>query len=257
MQRALFDLSDRVAVVTAGTAGLGLDIARALSKLGARVVVTSRSADTVDRHNAGRETDSDAVARQLDLKPENCGGFFDAVAKEFGGIHVLVNAAGGRFPAKPVEALGAEDFIDQLNANLISAFACAQSVVAAREKTGVESIVNLGSIHGVLAVDHRIYSDPSRQTPLDYACAKAALVQMTRYLAAYWAPLGVRVNCVSPGGIKRDQDDDFLARYGARVPMARMGEPREVAGAVAFLASAAGSYVTGENIMVDGGLHAW
>ena len=126
-----------------------------------------------------------------------------------------------------------------------------------RDKTNIRSIVNIGSIYGRHAVDHRIYETPDRQTPITYACAKAAVAQMTRYLAAQWAPLSVRVNCVSPGGVKRAQTAEFYRRYSSRIPMGRMAEPNEIAGAVAFLASDASNYITGVDLSVDGGLHVW
>ena len=129
--------------------------------------------------------------------------------------------------------------------------------MAAHDRAATRSIVNVGSIYGSLAVDHRIYEDAERQTPIGYALAKGALVQMTRYLAAYWAPQGVRVNCVSAGGIKRAQTPGFYANYSSRVPMARMAEAEEIASAVAFLAGDASSYITGVDLLVDGGLHVW
>jgi NAD(P)-dependent dehydrogenase (short-subunit alcohol dehydrogenase family) len=138
-----------------------------------------------------------------------------------------------------------------------TAFLCAQAVMSIHDKTKTSSIINIGSIYGSMAVDHRIYEDPSYQSPIAYACSKGALIQMTRYLAAYWAPRGVRVNCVSAGGIRGDQTPEFLARYNGRVPMARMAEAGEVSAAIAFLASDASSYMTGVDLPVDGGLHAW
>lgn len=258
LPRSPFDLTGQVAVVTAGCKGLGLDVARTLAALGARVIGTSRSADTVAACNATWAAEMPGLeARQLDFQSQSCDRLFAEIAAAHGGLHILVNCAGGRFPATTPEETTAADFLAEIEASVVTAFTCSQRLVAARESTKVRAIVNVGSVYGELAVDHRIYLDPAKQTPIAYAAAKAALVQMTRYLAAYWAPLGIRMNCVSPGGIKRAQAADFLARYGARVPMGRMGEASEIAGVVAFLASPASAYVTGENIMADGGLHVW
>ncbi len=254
----MFGLDGKVAVITAGCAGIGLEIGRTLARHGARVVATTRSAETADARNAEwRASGVSISARETNLSPESIAALVDEVAEAFDGLHVLVNCAGGRFAAKPVEATGPDDLRKEFEASVTTAFACSQAAVMARQKTAIESIVNIGSIYGTLAVDHRVYPDPGRQTSIAYACAKSALVQMTRYLATYWAPLKIRVNCVSPGGVAGGQTEDFLSRYCARVPMGRMAEAGEVAGAVAFLASAASSYVTGENLMVDGGLHAW
>ena len=115
----------------------------------------------------------------------------------------------------------------------------------------------MGSIYGHLAVDHRIYLTPAAQTGISYAIAKAGLSQMTQYLAAYWATKNIRVNCVSPGGIKREQDPAFLANYNQKVPMGRMAEPQEVATAVRFLVSDDSSYITGQDLLIDGGMHIW
>ena len=254
----MFELDGKVAVVTAGCAGIGLEVARLFCRLGATVVVTTRSARTANARNAEWKAAGLAIsAREASLSSSSIEALVADVADTFGGLHLLVNCAGGRFAAKPVEATEPDDLRKEFEASVATAFECSRAAVQARERTEIESIVNIGSIYGVLAVDHRIYPDPGRQTPIAYACAKSALVQMTRYLAAYWAPLKIRVNCVSPGGVARGQSEDFLSRYCARVPMARLAEASEVAGAVAFLASEASSYVTGENLMVDGGLHAW
>jgi NAD(P)-dependent dehydrogenase (short-subunit alcohol dehydrogenase family) len=156
-----------------------------------------------------------------------------------------------------VEEMTLDGFLDELRGTLASAFLCSQAVMSEHQATQTRSIVNIGSIYGILAVDHRIYSDLSRQTPIGYSCAKAGLVQMTKYLAAYWATRGVRVNCISAGGIAGKQSKEFLDRYNNRIPMARMATASEVAATVAFLASDASSYMTGTNLMVDGGLHIW
>jgi NAD(P)-dependent dehydrogenase (short-subunit alcohol dehydrogenase family) len=250
-----FELTGLTAVVTAGCAGVGAAIAETLAGSGARVVATSREAD---RAKAFEQTTKGRIAgRQLAFEDAAIRTFVGNVAEEFGSLDILVNGAAGRGAASTVEATGAEAMMEEFQDGCVTALLCSQAAVAAQERTRIRSIVNIGSIYGSLAVDHRIYTDPARQTPLAYACAKGALVQMTRYLAAYWAPRGVRVNCISAGGVRGAQDQEFLKRYSQRVPLARMAEPNEISAAVAFLASDASSYITGIDLAVDGGLHAW
>lgn len=254
----MLDLSGKTAVVTAGCNGIGLTISKCLADLGANVVVTSRNDEVVGlAWKTFKGYEGRIYARKLLFDRNSVKNFFTQVVTEFGGVKVLVNCAGGRFQGKSVEEIDADDFVANINAGVVTAFECSRTSVELREQTHVESIINIGSIYGRQAVDHRIYPDLSKQTSVAYAAAKGALIQMTRYLAAYWAPLGIRVNCLNVGGIYRAQDMEFLSRYNARVPMGRMAEPEEVAGTVAFLASDASSYITGEAINVDGGLHAW
>ena len=250
-----FDLSGRVAVVTAGCAGVGASIAQGLAARGARVVATSR-----DRERAlafERDAKGGVLGRRLVFEAEAVAMFVAEIVGQLGSLDILVNAAAGRFPGGAVETATAEALLAEFRDGCVTSFMLSQAVMAAHEHTRTRSIVNIGSIYGSLAVDHRIYEDPSRQTSIGYACTKAALVQLTRYLAAYWAPKGVRVNCVSAGGIRRAQTPGFSANYSARVPMGRMAEPDEITGAAIFLASDASSYVTGVDLLVDGGLHVW
>jgi NAD(P)-dependent dehydrogenase (short-subunit alcohol dehydrogenase family) len=225
--------------------------------MGATGIVTTRSAKRAERFNAERRTAGRIQAMTFTLKEGSADLFMREVVQRFGGLEILVNCAASRPKGAPVEVITPDDFADVFRDTVARPFECAQAAVLLREQTRIRSIVNIGSIYGQLAVDHRIYEMPDRQTPITYACAKAALIQMTRYLGACWAPLGVRVNCVSPGGVKRSQTPEFSAKYSSRVPMSRMASPEEVAGVVGFLASEASSYLTGQNIMVDGGLHVW
>jgi NAD(P)-dependent dehydrogenase (short-subunit alcohol dehydrogenase family) len=251
-----FALHGTIAVVTAGCSGIGIQIAEALTELGACVVATSR--DSAKAAKFEQAMDGRIFGRNLVFDAQAVGQFVDDVVAEFGSLNVLVNTVGGTPKNIPVDLIGVDDMMEQFRDGCVSAFLCAQAVVKRREQTGIRSIVNIGSIYGSLAPDQRIYADDTdRLSPVSYACSKGALVQMTRYLAAYWGPLGVRVNSVSCGGIRRMQPERFLSRYANRVPMARMAEPKEVSSAVAFLASEASSYVTGVDLPVDGGLHAW
>ena len=242
-------------MVTAGCGGVGVTIARTLTSLGARVIATSRDAGRAADFEAG--TQGRILGRVLQFEPQAAAQFVSEVVEELGSLDVLVNAAAGRTAGTSVEQTKADDMLSMFRDGCVTAFVVSQATMAAHARTGTRSIINIGSIYGSLAVDHRIYDDPSHQTAVAYACAKGALVQLTRYLAAYWAPLGVRVNSVSAGGIKRAQAPGFYAKYSARVPMGRMADPEEIAGAVAFLACDSSSYITGLDLIADGGLHVW
>lgn len=150
-----------------------------------------------------------------------------------------------------------------MSVNLDGMFLVAQAVgkqMILQEKGG--SIIQTASIYGVMAPDQRIYENSfymGRQinTPAIYATSKAGVIGLTKYLASYWAKRGIRVNTLSPGGTESGQNDEFVHRYSSRVPMNRMAKADEMVGALLYLASDASSYVTGQNIVVDGGLECW
>jgi NAD(P)-dependent dehydrogenase (short-subunit alcohol dehydrogenase family) len=250
----VFSLEGRVAVVTGGAGQLGAEIVRGLEERGARVAVFDIAADRfrVD------VTDREAIANAT-----------DAVEQEWGVPHVLVNAAAldsppdapaeevGRFESYPERA-----FDHVMDVNVKGTFLVSQ-VIGARmavERRG--SIINVSSIYGMLSPVQELYDFRRRGgeeffKPVAYSVSKSALYNLTRYLATYWAKSGVRVNTLTLAGVWNDQPQDFLDAYAARMPIGRMADVREVVGPVVFLASDASSYVTGANLVADGGWSAW
>jgi NAD(P)-dependent dehydrogenase (short-subunit alcohol dehydrogenase family) len=254
----LFDVAGRVAVVTGGAGRLGARFSTALAEAGATVVVASRDgarrAALVDQLVAAG---AEAFGVALDVASEDSvAAAVEAVLARYGRVDVLVNNAGIATPA-PVEELSAAEWDRVMAVNARGPFLCAKAFGAPMVAKGSGSIINIASIYGVVAADQRMYGTTGRNSSLVYAASKAALIQMTRYLAAYWADKGVRVNCISPGGVFNDQEPDFLARYAARVPMGRMAHRDEISAAVVFLASDAASYLMGQNLVIDGGLTLW
>ena len=242
-----FDLSGEVALITGGAGILGTAFAAALAGHGARVVIADRKpapgAHQVDI------TDAAALRR---------------LQKEIGPPTILVNNAAAKSANffAPFEEFPLGDWEEVMDVNLTGAMLCAQVFGTAMAERGRGSIINTLSIYGVVAPDQRIYEGSSYEgrainTPAVYSASKAALLGLTRYLATYWAERGVRVNALTPGGVFSGQNETFVRRYSARVPMGRMAEREEMCGALVFLASRASSYVTGQNIVVDGGLSAW
>ena len=150
-----------------------------------------------------------------------------------------------------------------MSVNIDGMFLVAQAVGKQMVQQGKGgSIIQTASIYGVMGPDQRIYEGSSYlgrpiNTPVAYSTSKTAVVGLTKYLATYWADKNIRVNTLTPGGVESGQNDDFKRRYTARIPMGRMAEQDEMAGALIYLASDASSYVTGQNIVVDGGLEAW
>lgn len=269
--RQLFDLSGKTAVVTGGTGILGRHFCRALAEFGANVAVVDL--DQASATALAQELASDygvgAVGVACDVASAPAvATMVHEVVRQLGPIHVLHNNAASksedldRFFA-PFEEYALEEWRRIMAVNVDGMFLVAQAVGAQmkRQESG-GSIIQTASIYGIRASDKRIYEGSyylERQisNPVVYSTSKAAVLGLTRQLAADWAEFGVRVNSLVPGGVASGQNDEFKRRYANRVPLARMAEPHEMIGAVIFLASDASSYVTGQEIVVDGGLSAW
>jgi gluconate 5-dehydrogenase len=258
--RELFDLSDRVSLVTGATGHLGRAMAEALAEAGSRVVVGSRSAEKGRRLAAslGGAEQGRHLAVLIDQMdhPSIDRGFADAV-RQTERLDVLVNNGHEPLGADWRDVTG-EQFTRQL-ANLTGYFLLARMLrdhaVARRSPA---SIVMLGSMYGLVASYPQAYHGLGPASPAAYQALKAGVIQLTRHLAVYWAPDGVRVNCLSPGPFPAPSTSPKLvARLKAHSPLRRMGAPHEIKGAVVFLASNASSYVTGHNLVVDGGWTTW
>jgi 2-deoxy-D-gluconate 3-dehydrogenase len=272
--RELFDLTGRRAVVTGGAGLLGRRFASALVDLGAATYVLDRDADAAAKAagelaGAGGRAGV-AVAVACDITDE---ADVDRAVGEIaagGPIDVLVNSAAvdpkaeagattlaeGRFTEYPADA-----WRRSMEVNLTGTFLVTRAVCRVMERHGTAgAIVNISSTYGLTGPDQRIYerSDGTRSfKPLDYSVTKAGMLGFTRALAAQYAGSGIRVNALTPGGAYNEHDDEFVAAYSARTMLGRMARPDEYRGAIAFLCSDASSYMTGANLIVDGGWTAW
>lgn len=256
----LFDLTNRVALITGASGHLGAALAAALAEAGCRVIVASRKLETARKvaaslggAQAGRHL---AVALdQLDGTSLKRG--FERAAKLAGRIDILVN--NGHEPlAADWRTVEGRQFTRQL-ANCTGYFLLARRLrdhaVKHRRRA---SIIMLGSMYGQVASYPEVYDGVAPASPAAYHALKGGILQLTRHLAAYWAKDQVRVNCLSPGPFPGPAAPRKLVqRLKAKSPMNRMGQPHELKGAVVFLASDASSYVTGHNLVVDGGWTAW
>jgi NAD(P)-dependent dehydrogenase (short-subunit alcohol dehydrogenase family) len=249
----LFDLSGRVAVVTGGLGQLGSEYVRGLEGRGMKVAVWDVAADEpVD------VTDRGSIEAAL-----------ERLVDEHGVPHLLVNnAAIDAPPDAPAEEVGPFEtypeasFDRVMDVNVKGTLLCCQVVGGAMAREGRGSIVNISSIYGLLSPQQDVYEFRRRggdafTKPVAYSVSKSAVLNLTRYLATYWAKSGVRVNTLTLAGIFDDQPAEFLEAYTARVPLGRMAQASEALGAIVFLASDASSYMTGANLVVDGGWSAW
>jgi NAD(P)-dependent dehydrogenase (short-subunit alcohol dehydrogenase family) len=273
-----FDLTGKVAIVTGGPGLLGREFCRTLAEAGAGVVVADINAEAVNQlatelirsgyHCSGIATDV--------TQPESVQNLVDETIGSFGRVDILVNSAAldpkfdpqalaemakmgavsGEFETYPVE-----QWRNALEVNLTGMFLCCQAAVKpmlAQGKKG--SIINICSTYGLVGPDQRIYQRDGQQSsfkPVYYSVTKAGVLGLTHYLAAYYAGTEIRVNALTPGGVFNNHDKQFLQAYTARTIMGRMAEKDEMNGALLFLACEASSYMTGSNLVVDGGWTTW
>jgi NAD(P)-dependent dehydrogenase (short-subunit alcohol dehydrogenase family) len=257
----LFDLEGRVAVVTGGLGQLGSVYVAGLVERGMRVAVFDVASGEVPEGARAFVVDVTDRAKLEAAAAE--------VEAEWGVPHLLVNnAALDSPPNAPLEEVGPfesypeSSFDEVMDVNVKGPFLCCQIVGGTMARAGRGSIVNISSVYGLLSPVQELYAFRRERgetfvKPVAYSVSKSAILNLTRYLATYWAKDGVRVNTLTLAGVWNDQPAEFLEAYAARVPLGRMLDAKEALGAVVFLASDASSYVTGSNVVVDGGWSAW
>jgi len=267
----LFNLRGRVAVVTGGAGLLGAEFCKTLAQAGAAVIVADlNAAAATSLANQLSESGWRAAACTLDVTdPNSVSQMITVALTEFSRLDVLINSAAldpkfdpqhadhhfGAFEAFPLSA-----WEQALQVNLTGAFLCCQAAVGPMLEQGSGVIVNLSSIYGLVGPDQRLYQragQPPQYKPVFYSVSKAAILGLTRYLATYYAGKNIRVNALTPGGVFNEHEETFLQAYSARAALGRMARKDELNGALLFLASDASSYMTGANLVVDGGWTAW
>lgn len=262
----LTNLRGQTAVVTGGAGGLANRFCETLCELGASLLLVDRD-DAALRATAARLHGAygvEVVPVTADL--ENADSLAEAmnfVLQHRARIDILVNGAAFVGSSHldgwvtPFETQSVATWRRALEVNLTAAFTLCQGLAPALRASGNGRIINIASIYGVTAPDFSLYDNlPGMGNPAAYAASKAGLVQLTKWLATALAP-DVRVNCLSPGGVFSGQPEEFVRRYTARTPLGRMADPTDIAGVIAFLATDLSRYLTGQNIMVDGGWTIW
>ena len=267
----LFDLTNRVAIVTGGAGFLGQQFSEALAEAGANVVVAdidqAAAADWAEKlskkHNSALGvgldvTDTSSVQNLMDLTLE-----------KYGQLDILVNSAAldpkfdNQNQSRHVTSF--EDFPLQawkqaLDVNLTGMFLTCQYAAKVMKEVGKGSLINICSTYGISGPDQRLYEslgEPRQYKPVYYTVSKAGVLGLTKYIATYYEGTEIRCNALTPGGVERGHDQAFKDAYGSRTVLGRMAYPHEMKGAVVFLASEASSYMTGTNLVVDGGWTAW
>lgn len=270
----MFDLRNKSILISGGAGILGRRIVRSLLDAGGRVAIVDVNGQALESFTAELAVDGRADGpRSPDRWSTHAIDITDISAlremqqelrAKWGDVDVLINNAAAKSPNffSPFHEFPLQDWEMVFEANVTAAMQCCQVFGHAMAERGRGSIINTLSIYGIVAPDQRIYEGSEYEgrainTPAVYSASKAALWGMTKYLAAYWGSRNVRVNAVTPGGVESGQNDTFKSLYSARVPMGRMARAEELPGAFVFLASDAASYVTGQNICVDGGLTVW
>lgn len=254
------DLSGQVGVVTGGGTHLGLAMARAVGTLGMRVVLVGRRAEVVETAAAAlRDEGLDAQACAADAADEAA---VDALVQQLlthhGRLNLMLCNAGGGQGSDIAPAIRRDDLEATLRKNVSTTLVCAQAAARAMIPRGGGAIVTVGSIHGSLGSDPRLYAPEFRRSSQSYHAAKGAILNLTRALACEWAAHGITVNCISPGQIPKATIDAVTReRFRAQVPLGRLGVPEDLRGAIALFASPAGRWITGQNLVVDGGWSAW
>lgn len=270
MSEDIFDICGRIVCITGGLGQLGQQFTEELVKREAKVAILDlpeSAEDVLIHYDKVRDR---VLYISVDItNKKSIEKSLDAVIAQWGVPHAIINnAALDSPPGSPVEENGPfetypeESWDKVMEVNAKGVFLTAQIFGGAMAREGRGVIVNICSTYGLVSPNQNIYEYRRKNgeefyKPVAYSASKSALLNLSRYLATYFAPKGVRVNLISPGGVFNDQDEEFLIEYCPMVPMGRMANADEYNGAIVFLVSDASSYMTGSNLVIDGGWTAW
>ena len=266
-------MSGKVVLISGGAGFLGSHFARSLAESNASVVAAdSRAPDETEALGLWDTLFNARIFFEpVDItSPDDVEKLVDAVKGKLGTIDVLINCAAidPKFEQGDKDSLAVQHFTsfrlsdwqESLDVNMTGTFLLTQAVCRVFEEQGSGNIINICSTYGLLGPDQRIYNEGDEMRfvkPITYSVTKSAVLGFTRYLAAYYRGRNIRVNALTPGGVERDHDEEFIQRYSSKTILGRMARPDELTGAIVFLASDASSYMTGANLIVDGGWTAF
>jgi NAD(P)-dependent dehydrogenase (short-subunit alcohol dehydrogenase family) len=270
----LFDLTGRVVVITGGAGLLGQRHAEAVAGAGGIPVLADTRSDLFDKDRAGfaERFGQQATILRVDITdPRSVETLLQDVLTRYGRVDVLINnaannptmEAGSAVEFSRLESITLKQWQADLAVGLTGAFLCSRVIGGEMARQGRGVIVNVASDLALIGPDQRLYRKPGLPDelqpvkPVTYSVVKSGLLGLTRYLATYWATSGVRVNAISPGGVYTDQPEEFVRRLSNLIPLGRMARVDEYEGAILFLCSDASSYMTGANLVVDGGRTSW
>ncbi|MBU0980231.1 MAG: SDR family oxidoreductase [Nanoarchaeota archaeon] len=248
-----YDLKDEVVVIAGGAGLIGKALSKAFAEEGAKVVIASKE-------GKGFAQEIGAGFHELDISDESSvDRLIKDMDKGHGKIDVFINCAWPKTDdwMTNVEEVKFKSILKNLEMHLGGYWLCCQRFALYMKKQGHGRIINFSSTQGVVAPNFSVYEGTKMTSPPAYPLIKGGIIMMTKYFATYFAKHNVRVNSVSPGGVYNDQDPDFVKRYSKLTPLGRMAKAEEIVSPVLMLASKKSSYMTGENIMVDGGWTTW
>ncbi|MCB9217914.1 MAG: SDR family oxidoreductase [Ignavibacteriales bacterium] len=264
-----FSLVNKVAIVTGALGLLGKNHCEALAEAGANVIVADL--DENECKQFAENLSSRSIGCYLDVTDKNSiNTCLELTQNSFNKVDILVNNAAindmvenpnNLLEDSKFENYSLDNWNKSIEVNLTGTFLCSRIIGASMQKNKYGNIINIASTYGIVAPNQDLYINRAGgqmfyKSPA-YSVTKAAIISFTKYLAAYWAEFNIRVNCLSPGGVKNNQPDDFIEKYSSRTPLKRMAEPNDYKGAIVYLASDATKYMTGENLVVDGGWTIW
>lgn len=265
--KKLFDLKGSVAIITGGASGIGYQLAMGLGEVGANLVIASRryklckSVSELFR----KKFKIDSIAIKLDItKEEDVVNMVEKIMNHYGKIDILVNNAGGSI-IKNTISTSLSEWNSIIDLNITGAFTCCREVGKQMIKCKYGKIINISSMYSIRAIDEGKYLEPGKNNSweaLSYCVSKGGIINLTRQLAVNWAKYNINVNAISPGSFFTEARKDFFTEYRTnkfidRIPMKRLGGDDDLKGAVVFLASNASRYITGQNLVVDGGCSLW
>lgn len=260
----MFRLDNKIAIVTGGAGLYGKSISQALAEAGAHVIIASRglqNCETLARQLCDKNLHAESMS--LDQGDErSIHEFVGNVYGKYGKIDILINNAVSREGAKKLDVITKEDIEKSQAINYTGLMLLTQAAVAIMVKNRSGSIINIGSIQGTVGPNFTVYGDTGMSSPVTYTFEKWGMVGFTKWLANYYGKHNIRANCISPGGygpgIRESKlPDEFISNYLRMTPLLRFAEDDDIKGPVVFLASEASAYVTGHNLVVDGGWTSW